>query len=118
MIPPELANFDFPDTDSSCEARFNTTQAAQALNLLHSEFLQAHAEHLAKRVQKDVGDELHTQVGHALRLVLQQEPQNETVSDSLELINGYITEHGLQPADALQQFCLMVLNLNEFMYLD
>ncbi len=31
LIPPELSNFDFPETDTSCEARFLTTQPAQAL---------------------------------------------------------------------------------------
>ena len=61
LIPPELANFDFPDTDSSCEARFNTTQAAQALNLLHGEFLQTHAGHFAERVVAEAGGEFGRQ---------------------------------------------------------
>ena len=30
LIPPELSVFDFPETDTSCEARFLTTQAAKA----------------------------------------------------------------------------------------
>jgi mono/diheme cytochrome c family protein len=118
LIPPELANFDLPATDSSCEARFNTTQAAQALNLLHGEFLQSHARHLAERVAAETSGEVRDQVGHALRLALQREPDAATIADGLGLVERYRGEHGLDEAESLRQFCLMVLNLNEFVYLD
>ncbi|MGI9427646.1 MAG: DUF1553 domain-containing protein, partial [Bythopirellula sp.] len=118
LVPPSLANFDFPDPDLSCAARFNTTQAAQALNLLHGEFLQSHAEHLANRVKNEAGSDLQAQVVHALRLVMQREPEQDTLLESLQLAQGYQSEHQLSPDEALRQFCLMALNLNEFIYLD
>lgn len=118
LIPPELANFDFPDPDSSCEARFNTTQPAQALNLLHGEFLQTHAEYLAERVKNEVSGDLPTQVGHTLRLALQSEPAEETLAESQQLVQRYLNQYHLSPDEALRQFCLLVLNLNEFVYLD
>ena len=118
LIPPSLANFDFPDPDSSCEARFNTTQAAQALNLLHGEFLQTQAGYLAERVKNEAGGDLRAQVIHALRLVLQREPQEDTVMECLRLTERYQTEHELSPEETLRQFCVMALNLNEFIYLD
>ncbi|NOZ39006.1 MAG: DUF1549 domain-containing protein [Planctomycetes bacterium] len=118
LIPPELANFDFPDPDSSCEARFNTTQAAQALNLLHGEFLQTQAARLAERVKNEAGDDWPTQVGHVLRLVLQRNPTEKTIVESLALVDRYRNKYHLPPDEALRQFCLMVLNLNEFVYLD
>ena len=67
LIPPELASFDFPETEISCEARFNTTQAAQALNLMHGDFLQTQAGHLANRVVSEVGDDLRSQLARTLR---------------------------------------------------
>ncbi len=118
LIPPELANFDFPDPDSSCEARFNTTQAAQALNLLHGEFLQTHAAHLAELVKNEAGEDLPTQISHTLRLVLQRDPEAEALVDSLDLVKRYSNKYHLPPDEVLRQFCLMVLNLNEFVYLD
>jgi hypothetical protein len=118
LIPPELASFDFPETDISCEARFNTTQPAQALNLLHSQFLQSHAGHLAERVRGESGDDLRDQVGHAIRLALSREPDDELTADGLALIERLTTEHGLNRDEAFRQYCLMVLNLNEFVYLD
>ena len=39
LVPTELAVFDFPETDRSCEARFVTIQPAQALTMLNSEFI-------------------------------------------------------------------------------
>ncbi|MEQ8837877.1 MAG: DUF1553 domain-containing protein, partial [Lacipirellulaceae bacterium] len=118
LIPPELAAFDFPETDTSCETRFNTTQAAQALNLLHSEFLQAQSAHFAKRVTSDAGKDQAEQVAYAFRLALQREPDEQTIQDGLSLMARYQSQHGLSEQAALQQFCLMVLNLNEFVFLD
>ncbi|MBW3599590.1 MAG: PSD1 and planctomycete cytochrome C domain-containing protein, partial [Planctomycetes bacterium] len=39
LIPPSLANFDFPETDRTCEARFNTTIPQQALGMLNGDFI-------------------------------------------------------------------------------
>ena len=118
LIVPELALFDFPETDTSCEARFNTTQAAQALNLLHGEFMQAQSGYLAQRVTADAGSDLTTQVAHALHLVLGRPADDESVDAGLRLIATYRDKHGLTAEQALQQYCLMVMNLNEFVYLD
>ncbi len=118
LIPPELANFDFPETELSCEARFNTTQAAQALNLLHGEFLQTHAAHLAERARDEASHSLEERVAFVLRVALQREPDEATRADCLKLIEKYQHRHHLSTKAAFQQFCLMVLNLNEFVYLD
>jgi hypothetical protein len=118
LIPPELSNFDFPETDTSCEARFNTVQAAQALSLMHGQFLQEQSAALAERVVADGPADLKGRVEHTLQLVLQRDPDDQTVSDSLELINQYQTTHGLESNEAFLQFCLMAMNLSEFVYLD
>lgn len=118
LIPPELASFDFPETDTSCEARFNTTQAAQALNMLHSELMQTQAAALARRAQREAGDGLVPQVEYTLTLALQRDPDKHLVDDCLALIGRYRAEHRLTEREALEQFCLMVYNLNEFIYLD
>lgn len=118
LLPPELANFDFPETDTSCEARFNTTQAAQALNLLHGEFLQTQAGYLAQRVIKESSEQLRDRLGHVVRLAMQREPDAATLQDGIALMERYQNQHGLSVDESLRQFCLMVLNLNEFVFLD
>ena len=53
LIPPELSVFDFPETDTSCEARFLTTQAAQAMNMLNGSFMQEQSKHLSEHSAKE-----------------------------------------------------------------
>ncbi|QDU54042.1 PSD1 and planctomycete cytochrome C domain-containing protein [Aeoliella mucimassa] len=118
LIVPELSLFDFPETEFSCEARFNTTQAAQALSLLHSEFMQRQAKYLAKRVKSEAGEQLDDQVTHALTLTLGRPADEPSVTAGLALIDTFRTKHGLDHDEALRQYCLMVMNLNEFVYLD
>jgi len=119
LLPPELSQFDFPEPDISCEARFNTTQAAQALNMLHGEFLQTQAGHFAHRVRQEAGDQsLRNQLGYAMRLALQRAPNEQDLQDAEQLIEKYRTKHSLSEEEAFRQYCLLVLNLNEFVYLD
>ena len=48
-----------------------------------------------------------------------QRPANEDeIIDGLELITRLQRERGQSPQDALRYWCLTVLNLNEFSYLD
>ena len=118
LIPPVLANFDFPDTDTSCEARFNTVQPAQALSMLHGQFFQEQAAALATRVNAEDDEGVKARVERALSLVLQREADEATVSDGLRLINRYQSIHGLSEDEAFKRFCLMAMNLNEFVFLD
>jgi hypothetical protein len=118
LLTPLLTAFDFPDADSSCEARFVTTQPGQALAMLHGEFLNEQASKLAERVVLEAGAERSGQVAHALRLALQRPASDEEVTDGLELMERLTNKHGQTSADALRYWCLTVLNLNEFSYLD
>lgn len=118
LLLPLLTAFDLPDPDSSCEARFNTTQPAQAFALLHSEFLHESAGDLALRVQSEAGTESKRQVAHAVELVLGREATIEEIQDGIELINLIQNEHKQDANEALRYYCLTLLNLNEFIYLD
>lgn len=118
LILPLLSDFDFADTDSSCAARFATTQPTQALGMLNGKFLNDQAVVFAKRLKQDAGDKLETQVALAYRLTLGHAAEKSAVDRGLKLIDALQQKHGLSPEQALNQFCLMVLNLNEFIYLD
>ncbi|TWU27309.1 PSD1 and planctomycete cytochrome C domain-containing protein [Bythopirellula polymerisocia] len=118
LLMPLLTAFDLPDPDSSCEARFNTTQPAQAFAMLHSTFLHEQATDLAQRVQNEAGAEKNSQVTHALQLVLGREANQEEIQLGLDLITRLRNEHGQDANEALRYYCLALLNLNEFIYLD
>ncbi len=51
LITPILSSFDFPDPDSSCEARFVTAPPTQALTLFNGKFLHEEAAAFAERLR-------------------------------------------------------------------
>ena len=118
LMLPLLADFDFADTDSSCAARFTTTQPTQALGMLNGHFLNQQAAELAKRLRIEAPEDVRKQVALAFRCTLSREPDDNIIQRGLTLINVLQTKHGLSPEQSLDQFCLMTLNLNEFIYLD
>jgi hypothetical protein len=118
LITPILASFDFPETDSSCEARFATTQPTQALGMLNGAFINKQAAEFGERLRSEAGENLHDQVALALRLTLCREPDQASIDRGIELVNALRREHELPDEEVLDYYCLMVLNLNEFVYLD
>jgi hypothetical protein len=118
LLVPELTAFDFPDVDSSCEARFVTTQPGQALTLLNGEFANEQAGYLAQRVIADAGAKPKDQVSRAVEIALNRRATEREVEEGLALMHRLGQEHGQSPRDALRLWCLTVLNLNEFVYLD
>lgn len=118
LTVPILANFDVADTDFTCPTRFATTQPTQALSMLNSVFLQQEAQRLSEYLKENAGNDRTAQVKLALRRALQREPQPKEVERGLKLIESLEKEFSQSPDQALKYFCLTVLNLNEFVYLD
>ena len=118
LLTPLLTAFDFPDTDISCEARFNTLQPGQALSLLNSEFAHDRAAELARRVLQEAGDEPSRQVASAIELALNRPATDDEVAEGVSLMNRLKNQYQLASTDALERWCLVILNLNEFLFLD
>ncbi len=118
LVLPILSDFDVADSDTSCAARFTTTQPTQALGMLNGEFLNEQAVQFAKRLRKEAGGDVTQQVSLAYRLALNREPDEAMLRRGLLLIEAMRTKHDLSAEKALEKFCLMTLNLNEFVYLD
>jgi hypothetical protein len=118
LIPPELSNFDFPETDSSCEARFLTTQPAQALNMLNGHFMQQQSVKLAERVSRDLPDQLDRQIAKIVELALCRPATDRDLEIAHNVIRTMHDKYQLTDDRALSMYCLVVLNLNEFIYLD
>lgn len=115
---PLLADFDLADSQTNCARRFVTTQPTQALNLLNSEFVNKQAEILAKRVEDEHAANLQTKVWLVLNKVMARTPDNDEVDEGLAFINDMKQRHGASDQRAFELFCLLALNLNEFMYID
>lgn len=118
LVPPELTNFDFADTDTPCPVRFATTQPTQALGMLNSKLINDQARVLANFVKQTVGSDRDRQVEFALSRVLQRQPSEKEVARGVDLIERLQTQDNVAGDEALKHFCLVALNLNEFVYLD
>ncbi|MBX9677571.1 MAG: DUF1553 domain-containing protein [Gemmataceae bacterium] len=117
LLLPVLEAFDLAEADRPTATRFASTQPTQALLLLNSEFAQRQADALAARLRKDAGEKLEDQVRHGLNLTTQRTPTDAEVRKAMDLIKG-LRDDGVSPEASIRYFCLMALNLNEFVYLD
>lgn len=115
---PMLSVFDFPETDSSCEARFLTVQPGQALTMLNSQWMQQQAQSLLERLQREVGDELTQQARRCLELVTGVAASPEDVAELVGLVERLKEKEQLSDASARCGMCLVALNLNQLIYLD
>ena len=118
LAVPILAAFDAPDPDAPCPVRFTTTQPTQALGMINSSFLAQQARLFAKLTKDNVGEKAQEQVGFVLRRVLQREPTAAEIDRGVKFLATTEKDEKVAKEEALRQFCLLALNLNEFVYLE
>jgi len=117
MIMPIMSNFDLADTDSSCPVRFVTTQPSQALNMLNSNFLNDQAKQFADHLRSK-NQNTTEQIKLAYRLALARNPNQNEIKNNLDFLNTLQKNHNQSKDQAMNNFCLMIYNLNEFIYID
>jgi hypothetical protein len=86
--------------------------------MLNSTFLNRQAGLFAERLRRDAGSAPHAQVAQALCLATGRTPLDAEVRRGTTLIDALAAQSGLGERAALDAFCLVVLNMNEFIYLD
>lgn len=115
---PILAAHDQADTDSSCPVRYVTTVPTQALGLLNGEFTHDLALAFADRLRQECPGRLEEQVSRGIRLTTGRNPQPKEVQQDIHFIQSLIAQHGLDERTALARYALLLLNTNEFFYVD
>ena len=85
--------------------------------MLNGEFAQAQATRFAARLQREATG-LQAQLRLGLELVTQRPSRSADVERLLVLAADLQLEHGRDEAQALQRCCLVLLNCNEFLFLD
>jgi hypothetical protein len=104
---PFMSALDCADPSMSVERRNETLNSLQALALLNDKVCVSAARHLAERVQR-LEMSLPTQVTTAFRLALGRKPGRDESSE----LEKYAAEFGMPNA------CRLILNLNEFAFVD
>ena len=137
---PELDLMDLPDLAQSCEGRRVSTTGPQALMLLNSDFSSERAGHLAARLEQEAGQDSGAQVRRAFELALNRAPNSDEVDHALSFLSQQALQiesdakaAGKPVAElfivgrtpwqnarslALRAFCLVLLNSNEFFYVN
>lgn len=139
---PELEVLDFPNTNASCEQRSVSTIAPQALTYLNGAFMQEQSRHFAARLMREASADRTAQIELAYRLALSRSATAEEIVAIREFLDAHArqitadlaatnaklgdaaTAAEVSPSGgrdpqlrALEAFCLVLLNSNEFAYL-
>jgi len=103
-----LTTLDCPNPANLTPARTATTTALQALTLSNNEFMLQQARHFAARVEREAGSDAAAQVNRAFRLAFVRPPTRDELAGATQLVRG----------ESLFALCRMLLNANEFVYVD
>jgi hypothetical protein len=135
---PMFETFDMPDTHESCARRNCTTSPLQALNMMNDALTLEWARNFAARVLASAGSNRDAQVDVAYRIAYGRSPAdsekslaNHFFAEQCKIIEQRLRGNELvalpdeMPASVnvveaatLEDFCHMLLNSNEFVYLN
>ncbi len=118
LAVPLLTAFDAADPDSPCPVRFTTTQPSQALALINSTFANEQAALFASNLRREAGSDVAACVNTGLTRVLQRQPTEREIARGVKFVNDNMQQEKVTADEALRRFCLLAINLNEFVYLD
>ena len=103
-----LQVFDAANPNESCPARSVTTVTPQVFALFNSKFVHQQSQAMARRVAREAGHDPERQIEHAFELALQRAPTPQEKAKSLVFLRS----------GSVAEFCLVLLNLNEFISLE
>jgi hypothetical protein len=119
---PLLDTFDFASPDRSIAARTTTTIAPQALILINGSFTSEQASAFADRLLRETGPGPERNIERAFRLALGRKPTEHERSIAVAFLERERAALRAVGKDdyrlALANLCKLVLNLNEFVYVD
>jgi hypothetical protein len=139
---PMIKVFDGANMDQSCVVRGVTSVTPQVFALFNSHFSHEQSAAMAKRIIKDAGDDPGRQIERAFQLAFQRPPSSSdkemglaflrrsapTPSRDLSQSSRSFVQASDSPAPAVQpvsqtggslaDLCLVLLNMNEFVFLE
>ena len=86
--------------------------------MINSDFVQKQAAFFAASLGDLQDRDLADIVRKSLQRVVQREPKPLEIEQGVALLESWIKDDKLSREEAVKNYCLMSLNLNEFVYLD
>lgn len=114
---PLFELFDRPDAQISCARRNESTTAPQALMLLNSEFAHDIAAKLAADLTGKHGSDASALITEATLRCLARQPSKQELKTGQTFLQKHTTLTS-SFRDAFTDYCLALLNSNEFMFVD
>ena len=119
---PELELLGLPDSSASTDRRPVATTALQSLLLLNSRFANDQAARFAERVEREAGGDTTAQVRYAFELAFCRPPRDTELNAALAFLAAERKSESPGKGDGdlspLASFCLVLLNSNEFVYVN
>ena len=121
---PLLQLFDAPDALQSIANRQTTTVAPQALMLLNNDRIRNWAVDFRQRIERDGNLELDNALRLGYQIALSRGPTNEELAAMRSFVNDqsadYQAGHGKDEARslAMDDFCQLLICMNEFFYVE
>jgi hypothetical protein len=119
---PFLEAFDYPDSNLTCPERLVSINAPQALMLLNSDFALDESKALAERLLRDKPNSSDAERFKSLwKLCFGRTPTEPELSRLQELaatLRSQRESSGQSPSEIWSDICHVVLNLNEFVFVD
>ena len=111
---PTLEVFDAPDGIFTTPVRNVTTTPTQSLYLINGPWMLQRAKSFARRIGSDSSLTLEQRVATAYALAYGRPPTAEESRAALALVQN----HSAQASDALTDWCHVLLNSSEFLYVE
>jgi mono/diheme cytochrome c family protein len=118
-----LSVFDQPVVATNCTCRTPAAVVSQSLTMLNDAFVLSQADAFAERVARTAGADLEKRIDLAYRIALSRGPTAQEAVLCAELVRRHAERYRSEkvPDDqaqrkALAQFCHVLLNTSEFLY--
>ena len=108
--------FDAMVCETSRDRRRSSVTSLQALEMYNGDFVNEEAKHFAERIRKEGGSDSASRIHRAFKLALSRPP----TSEELTKMRGFLDASGSDndSGDGLTGLCRILLNSNEFVYVD
>jgi hypothetical protein len=119
-LMPMMVVFDAPEALTGMAERPTTTIAPQALLLLNNPQVRGWAHDFARRIAPEATTSLEDALQGAYVIALARQPTQQELADGVAFVNQQSSTYsGANPrAQALADFCQVLMCLNEFVYVD
>ncbi|MEW6156432.1 MAG: DUF1553 domain-containing protein [Verrucomicrobiota bacterium] len=118
---PLMEVFDAAPMNQSCATRPQTTVAPQALALFNGEFAREAARWFGERLEREAGHDPGDKIQHAFHLAFSRPPTRKEMKQAKQFLAEQAARRHSEPDPqrmAWTDFCHVLLNANELIYID